>query len=450
MDLDEIEINNNVLLDELYDNKTWIHGSNKENITITIFLITIQGEQLKYTLNAINELPTNISFIVNVIMNVSPTSRAYNQMRVRCKTDFFVQLDEDMVLFPNAVQMMNSVIVNISKKSKNIYCFSYHLIDEYLGIGPNKLLEGMKLYNFDIMKEYPTTNDFSTSNSSVDRNWHKLIEADGFIHKNIYDSPIGYHAKYRKPFDLMVRYCKSTQSLLEPGVKKNSGDICRFIKPIQILSNELDFYKLFDCLVHHFLRYNPKKFSTETFNKNYEALLPVMNKYIANDVLESYNLGTNRFYLSKYKISDTCETFDRLCTIGVYHIFDIFCIIGIINVLFNNYEYSFIKYPYEIYRYFLKIFNFNVCITSKQSDNSIDKISTLFERYECVVITNNIHDPSIHCLIEIKDASIFSFTINKEPIQFNSENEFLKFVLDRPKHTSDCRLQQRMHHFKSI
>jgi hypothetical protein len=446
MDLDKIEINNNVKINDLFDNKTWIHGTSKENITLTIFLITIQGDQLKYTLDAVNQLPVDIPFIVNVIMNVSPTARAYNEMRVRCKTDYFVQLDEDMVLFPNAIQMIHSISAN---KSKNVYVFSYHLIDEYLGIGPSKLLEGMKLYNYHIMKNYPTTNDFSTIVSSVDRIWHKQIEADGFLQKNVYDAPIGYHAKYRKPFDLMIRYCKSTQSLLNPSVKKNSGDICRFIKPIQKLSRIFDFYKLFDCLVHHFLRYDPNRFRTETFNKNYTVLLPIMNKYVSDSTLKSYDLDINRFYLSNYEISESCPDFNKLFTIGVYDIFDIFCIIGIINVLFDNYEYSFTKYPYDIYKYFLKVFKFNICIRSSQK-KSLDKVSNWFEKYECVTITNNICDPSIDCFIEIDKVSRLSFTINGEEMQFKTEDEFLRCVLDRSKDTVDCKLLQKICNIKSL
>lgn len=291
------------------------------------------------------------------------------------------------------------------------------------------------------MKYYPTTDDFSVTVSSVDRTWHKKIEADGFLQKNIYDSPIGYHAKYRKPFDLMIRYCKSTQSLLNPSVKKNSGDICRFIKPIQTIASVFDFYKLFDCLVHHFLKYDPKRFSIDTFNKNYAILLPIMNKYVPDSTLRSYCIDVNRFTMSNYKVSDKCPFFNHLFTIGAFYIFDIFSIIGIINVLFDNYEYSFTKYPYDIYNYFLKVFKFHICITSAQPDT---KISTLFEKYDCVSVTNDVCDPSIDCFIHIDDASTLSFTINKQPKQFQNEDEFLKFVLNRSKHAPNCKLKLKI------
>ena len=87
----EIEINNNVNINELYDGKTWIHGKNKENILITVFLITISTEQLKYSLDAINNFSLEIPFMVNCIKNISPTNKAYNEMRLRCKTKYFIQ-----------------------------------------------------------------------------------------------------------------------------------------------------------------------------------------------------------------------------------------------------------------------------------------------------------------------------------------------------------------------
>lgn len=424
MDIDQVEINNNVGINDLYDNKTWIHGDTKNDIRLTIFIVTIQGYQLKHTLDAINKLPTTIPFLVNVIMNISPTSKAYNEMRIRCKTDYFVQLDEDMVLMPNAIEMLSPFFIN---RSKNIFLFSYYLIDEYLGIGPNKLLEGLKLYNNHIMKKYPTSNDFSVSVSSVDRIWHKKIEADGFLQRNITYAPIGYHAKYRKPFDLMIRYCKSTQSFLNPSIKKNSGDICRFIKPIQNIGGT-DFYNIFNCIVHHFIRYDPKRFSIDKFYINYTNLLPLMNKYIPNDTLRCYSIDINRFIVPEYRISEKCSNFNYLFTIGSYYIFDIFSLIGIINVLFENYEYSFVKYPYDIYNYFLKVFKFHLCITPEVPTA---QMYSLFEKYDTVTITNNTDDPSIDCHVHIEDLSTLSFTINKEYKKFDSEEEFVKFVLNR-------------------
>ena len=88
--MDNIKNNNNVLLEDLQDNMMWNNGNSKENILINIFLITIEGEQLKYSLDAINNLELDNPILVNVIMNVCPTNKAYNEMRLRCKTKYFL------------------------------------------------------------------------------------------------------------------------------------------------------------------------------------------------------------------------------------------------------------------------------------------------------------------------------------------------------------------------
>ena len=431
MNLEDIQIDNSVKLEDLHNNKWWIHGETRDNIKITIFLITIEGYQLKYTLEAINSLPTNIPFLVNVIMNVSPTVKAYNQMRLRCFTNYFVQLDEDMILFPNSIEMMTNIVTS---KAKNIFLYSYYLIDEYLGIGEKKLLEGMKLYNFGIMKNYPSSSNLEESVSSVDRLWHKPIEAAGFTQKNIYETPIGYHAKYRKPFDLMIRYCKSTQSFINPDIKKNSGDICRFIKPYQ---NITGFIELFNSLVIQFLQYDSTKFSIQTFNRNYQKILTYSNKYVCDETLRSYDLNITRVNLpDNYSIHT--NSID-LSTISIYKIFDIISIIGIINVLFQNYEYSFTKYPYDIYNYFIKIFNFTLAIDSANKEE-IHNINKIFERFDCVRITDDITEEGIDCILTLEDIETFTFTVNNETIQFKDEKEFVKYVLDRPRKSKNINL----------
>jgi len=122
MDLSSIEIENDVKINDLYNNKYWIHGKTKENINITIFLITICGEQLKYSLKAINNLDIEQSVLVNVIMNIKPTNKAYNTMVERCTTKYFIQLDEDMEIYPNAINMVYN---HLSQYKKNTKIFFY-------------------------------------------------------------------------------------------------------------------------------------------------------------------------------------------------------------------------------------------------------------------------------------------------------------------------------------
>ena len=109
---------------EIHDGKEWIHG-NPGTIQITIFLITIQSHQLEFTLESINKLNPNYPVLVNVIMNVAPTNRAYNQMRERCKTPYFIQLDEEYA-YIEPICKKEEVLIKLKKSFiEDKKCFLY-------------------------------------------------------------------------------------------------------------------------------------------------------------------------------------------------------------------------------------------------------------------------------------------------------------------------------------
>lgn len=49
---------------------------------------------------------------IEVIANVSPMAAAQRQMAERCETDFFLQVDEDMLLYPDATKRMLALIAD--------------------------------------------------------------------------------------------------------------------------------------------------------------------------------------------------------------------------------------------------------------------------------------------------------------------------------------------------
>jgi hypothetical protein len=342
-----IEINNNVLLNELYDGKEWIHGENYNNINLTIFIITIQGEQLKYALESINKLPTNISVLINVIMNINPTSLAYNNMITRCKTNYFIQLDEDMELFVDAIK---NIYDNLKNIKNNCYLHYYYLIDDYLGINNPPVIIGIKVYNHKIMKKYDISKYTNKMLSSVDNLWNKLLSDDGFIKKQ-FSYPIGYHAKNRNNFDIMLRYCKMIKSLLDPNIKSHRSDKMKIIKPMNNIVNFDDLYK---SIVMHFIKLG---FDKNKFMINNKILINYIN-YISPKNLDMYLLPHKYITINPNNNYDYDEKiYNKIFDIKINSEFikHIYAIIGIINSLFENYEYSYEYYPYEINNYFYKI-----------------------------------------------------------------------------------------------
>jgi hypothetical protein len=333
----DIEINNNVLINDLYDGKTWIHGKTRENIIFTIFIISISSIQLEYSLNSINNMEQNIPFIVNCIKNISPTNKAYNEMRLRCKTHYFIQNDEDMELYHNCLE----IIINTIKKTNDekIFLHTFKLIDDKLGIGNPPIIDCLKVYNQSIMINYPTLNNGETEICSVDFSWHKEIISNGFT-INETKKIIGYHGEHRTNFDLLLRYCKILRSLITPNIKTNSSHICKFLRPLFKENNINQYIKQ--------ILYLFSKIKTI----NYELLKNIINKlnmYVDNNKLIMYQI-TTRVEIKYFGKSDLIP-----CDKNIFLKIDSDCLMALLAIgciSTNSYEYSYDKYPYDIYKYF--------------------------------------------------------------------------------------------------
>ena len=321
----------------IHDGKEWIHG-NPGDIQITIFLITIQSHQLEFSLKSINKLNPTFPVLVNVIMNVAPTNRAYNQMRERCKTPYFIQLDEDMELREDAIQICMSQIKK-SDNNQKIFLHTFKLIDTELGIGNPPIIDCLKLYNNNIMKKYPTYNNGETAISSVDYLWHNPVLNDGY-EINATSIIIGTHGNHRSNFDLFLRYCKITKSLLDPNIKTNTGHICKLLAPLH--DDDTPISELFWIIQDEFKQFAPD------LSEKLTPIISILNSFIKSGTLSMYNIQ-NRQNIGLINPNN------RQILWAEISVKKVLCIIAILCVISNNYEYSFDKYPVKIYDYFMEI-----------------------------------------------------------------------------------------------
>ena len=369
---DHVEINNAMLLDELADGRQWIHGTSRSNISITIFIVTIGSAQLKYSLDAINALDTEHNVAVHVIMNVCPTNRAYNEMRVRCATPFFVQLDEDMELYPTALHTITSHI-RTSRRPRDIFLHTYKLVDTCLGVGTPPLIDCLKIYNNAIMRMYPTYLNGSEPVSSVDSLWHAQLANTKFRHVD-HKTHVGFHGKHRSSFDLMLRHCKILTSVADARIKTNSGHMCKLLRSLfaPTRSEEgvpepnnqahrrcarADIVAYFSIISNHLLKY----FNVMVDPKLGNRYIALLNAHVPVASLQMYDIEGRADVPMITRETTAIAVDEAICAKLDCPDFAasvcrerFFCVLGILCVMTNNYAYSKDAYPYEIYRHFDK------------------------------------------------------------------------------------------------
>ena len=82
---------------------------------------------------------------------------------------FFVQVDEDMLLYPHA---MRSLYTRLTAAPPNVAILTCHLFDAHA----QRVIYGLKIYRHDIVRAYPYTNVESSEYDQIRRFTH-----DGFV-----------------------------------------------------------------------------------------------------------------------------------------------------------------------------------------------------------------------------------------------------------------------------
>jgi hypothetical protein len=228
-----------------------------------------------------------------------------------------------------------------SSRAHKIFLHTFKLIDTELGIGNPPIIDCLKLYNNEIMQKYPTYNNGETAVSSVDYLWHTPILNDGY-RINTTRIIIGNHGKHHSDYDLFLRYCKITKSLLDPKIKTNSGHICKLLAPLH--SDEYSISELFWIILDEFQKMDPNS----NLGEKLSPIISILNSYVKTDRLLLYNIQ-NRQNIAVINLNSPQILWTEIS------IKKILCIVAILCVISDNYEYSYDKYPIKIYEYFIGI-----------------------------------------------------------------------------------------------
>jgi len=112
---------------------------------VTAFVISSGEPSTPQCVSALRNQDCTVK--VEVIRNVAPMWRAFQQMIDRCKTPFYVQVDADMILRRHAIRTLYE---NIKSKPKTAQYVAW-LWDHDV----NRRITGVKIYRHSICKQFP-------------------------------------------------------------------------------------------------------------------------------------------------------------------------------------------------------------------------------------------------------------------------------------------------------
>src|SRR5262249_7808129 len=76
---------------------------------VTVFVSTV-GDKVNFADCMTHLRAQSVMFPLEIIDRVAPMSAAFQEMHQRCRTDFYVQVDEDMILLPHAIETLRRLI----------------------------------------------------------------------------------------------------------------------------------------------------------------------------------------------------------------------------------------------------------------------------------------------------------------------------------------------------
>ncbi|MBT8396423.1 MAG: hypothetical protein HKO65_17765 [Gemmatimonadetes bacterium] len=113
---------------------------------LTVFVSTVGSPTFETCLHNLRQ--QDCDFSLEVIRDVAPMNNALQRMLDECTTPYYVQVDEDMLLFPHAVRTLYE---RISATPSNVAMYVCTLYDVHV----ERVIYGLKVYRHDIVRRYP-------------------------------------------------------------------------------------------------------------------------------------------------------------------------------------------------------------------------------------------------------------------------------------------------------
>jgi hypothetical protein len=135
---------------------------------VSVFVTTVGAPSYGKCMDRLHGQDCN--FRLQVIDHVAPLSAAFQQILDKCETPFYVQVDEDMLLYPHAVRSLYERIIASHNKVAILSCLLY---DVHL----KRCIHGVKIFRHTITRQYPFNDVEGCEWDQVHR-----IKRDGYIY----------------------------------------------------------------------------------------------------------------------------------------------------------------------------------------------------------------------------------------------------------------------------
>jgi hypothetical protein len=136
---------------------------------VTVFVATVGAASLPACLAHLAE--QRCRFRLQKIEHVAPMSAAFQAMLDRCETPYYVQVDEDMLLYPDAIGRLHAALQGAPDDIAFVVAYLY---DVHL----QQPVQGVKIFRHRIVRRYPFADVQSCELDQVDR-----LRADGFAYR---------------------------------------------------------------------------------------------------------------------------------------------------------------------------------------------------------------------------------------------------------------------------
>lgn len=133
---------------------------------VTVFVSTVGAASFTACVEHLDRQDCHFRRVV--ISRIAPMSAAFQRMLDTCETPYYIQVDEDMLLRPDAVRRLHGLIRDAEADVAMVCAW---LWDVHLGRG----IQGVKAYRHAIIRRYPYVNVESCEKDQLRR-----LQADGF------------------------------------------------------------------------------------------------------------------------------------------------------------------------------------------------------------------------------------------------------------------------------